>query len=112
MNGRLAHSFHPGCAVYPSSQAASTNAGGSASAALEIALEPGPVLLGLIGAAILGMVATLLIIRRERKDVEATAPHDSQFAVSTEGEKRCPHCGMGNMWTDARCISCGKPLLG
>jgi hypothetical protein len=75
-------------------------------------VEPSQVVLGLIAAAILGIVATLLILRRERKDAEAAAPQNNRFATSTEGERRCPHCGMGNLWSDARCISCGKPLPG
>jgi hypothetical protein len=75
-------------------------------------VESSQVLLGLIAAATVGILSTFLILRRERKEAEAAAPHESQFAVSTEGEKRCPNCGMGNLWTDARCVSCGKPLRG
>jgi hypothetical protein len=63
---------------------------------------------GLILAAATGLLATLLILRRQRKSTEAQA--ESQFAVSTEGEKRCPKCGMGNMWTDTTCIACRAPL--
>jgi uncharacterized protein (DUF983 family) len=37
---------------------------------------------------------------------------ESPFAVSTEGEKRCPNCGMGNLWTDRNCISCNAKLPG
>ena len=37
---------------------------------------------------------------------------ESPFAASTEGEKRCPKCGMGNLWTSSRCISCGNALKG
>ena len=37
---------------------------------------------------------------------------ESPFAVSTEGHKICPKCGMGNLWTDRTCISCGGPLKG
>ena len=54
----------------------------------------------------------LLIRRRERAEDEAASPGESQFAVSTEGEKRCPKCGMGNLWTDRTCISCDAPLPG
>jgi hypothetical protein len=73
-------------------------------------VELSQVLLGLIAAASLGIVATLLILRRQRRDAEAATPRESQFAVSTEGEKICPHCGMGNLWTDSRCVSCGRAL--
>lgn len=75
-------------------------------------MEQTQVLLGLIVAASLGIVATLIILRRQRREAEAALPHESPFAASTEGEKRCPHCGMGNLWTDARCVSCGRPLPG
>ena len=64
--------------------------------------------LALVLAAAVGILATLLIMRRQRKAAERSA--ERQFAVSTEGEKRCPKCGMGNMWTDTTCISCGEPL--
>lgn len=60
-----------------------------------------------LGAAVLaGILASLSILRRGRPRPE------SPFAVSTEGEKRCPYCGMGNLWTDDRCISCGADLPG
>lgn len=59
----------------------------------------------LIAAAIVGILAVIVILRRGR-------PKESPFASSTEGEKICPNCGMGNMWTDRTCISCGGPLRG
>ena len=65
-------------------------------------------IVALIGLAAVGLLATLLIMRRQRKTGEAES--ESQYSVSTEGEKRCPKCGMGNMWTDSTCISCGTPL--
>jgi prepilin signal peptidase PulO-like enzyme (type II secretory pathway) len=68
------------------------------------------VIVALIGLAVVGLMATLLIMRRQRKSSEAES--ESQYSVSTEGEKRCPKCGMGNMWTDSTCISCGTPLRG
>jgi hypothetical protein len=57
-------------------------------------------------AGIAGIFASLAIVRRDR------VPKESPFAVSTEGEKRCPSCGMGNQVVDARCITCGSPLSG
>lgn len=66
-------------------------------------------LLLLIGAAVLGIVATLVIVRRQRVEDEHAAV-ETQFAVSTEGMKRCPHCGIGNLVTDSTCASCGKQL--
>jgi hypothetical protein len=68
-------------------------------------------LLLLIAAATVGIVATLVMVRRQRQDREA-ATQESPFGTSTEGEKRCPSCGMYNQWTDRNCISCGKRLPG
>jgi hypothetical protein len=68
-------------------------------------------LLALVIAALVGLLAIVLILRRQRIDRE-TGAAESPFGVSTEGEKRCPKCGMGNLWTDAQCISCGAPLAG
>ena len=59
---------------------------------------------GLAGVA--GILASLALVRRTR------VPKESPYAVSTEGEKRCPKCGMGNLVSDARCISCGADLPG
>ena len=67
--------------------------------------------LALIGAAAIGMIALLVILRRQRKTEEA-ATRENPYATSTEGEKRCPACGMGNMWTDATCAACGASWPG
>jgi hypothetical protein len=67
--------------------------------------------LAIIVAAAIGIAASLLIVRRDRRDVLA-AGAESPFAASTEGEKRCPSCGMGNMWTDRTCVSCHAKLPG
>ena len=63
-------------------------------------------------AAIVAVGAVLIIRARMRRDARADTPVDSPFAVSTEGMKVCPNCGMGNMWTDRKCISCGSALKG
>ena len=68
-------------------------------------------LLVLIVAAAVGIVATLFMLRRQRHDREAETV-ENRYAVSTEGSKRCPSCGMYNQWTDRTCISCGKKLPG
>jgi hypothetical protein len=68
-------------------------------------------LLLLVLAALIGVFATLVILRRQRSEKEA-ATRESPYAVSTEGEKRCPNCGMGNLWTDRNCISCKARLPG
>jgi uncharacterized membrane protein len=64
----------------------------------------------LFAAATVALLAALAVILKERR--EATAAAANQFGVSTEGEKRCPHCGMGNLWMDRNCIVCGKRLPG
>ena len=67
----------------------------------------------LVGAAVLGLVAVLSILRRDRNAAAAAAgPAESRYAVSTEGMKRCPACGMGNLVTDATCSACGRQLPG
>jgi hypothetical protein len=68
-------------------------------------------LLLLIAAAGVGIVAALVMLRRQRRDREADTA-ESRYAVSSEGSKRCPSCGMFNQWTDRTCISCGKKLAG
>lgn len=64
-------------------------------------------LIAIVVAAGIGLLAVILVVGRRRSD-----PEESPFASSTEGEKRCPRCGMGNMWTDRTCISCGASLRG
>ena len=68
-------------------------------------------LLLLVGAALIGLLALVLMTGRQRRD-KAAATEESPFATSTEGQKRCPKCGMGNLWTDTRCIACKAPLRG
>ena len=68
-------------------------------------------LLLLVGVAAVGLAAVLLILRREQHERD-DATREDRFGVSTEGEKVCPKCGMGNLWTERRCISCGSGLKG
>lgn len=68
-------------------------------------------LYALLAAAVLGVAAALLILRRQRHD-RADATRETPFATSTEGMKRCPTCGFGNLVTDSTCSSCGKRLPG
>jgi hypothetical protein len=65
----------------------------------------------LVGAAVVGLVAVLLILRRERHERD-DAEREDPFGVSTEGEKICPKCGGQNLWTEATCIYCRAPLRG
>lgn len=74
-------------------------------------MTDGQILLALVAAATIGLAAALLILRRQRRDRDALDV-ESPFAASTEGETRCPSCGMGNLWTDRECIDCGARLPG
>lgn len=74
-------------------------------------MEQSTQLIVLIGAAIVGLLAVLMILRRERHDIEDAA-RESPFAASSEGMKRCPNCGTGNLVTDTTCSNCGKHLPG
>jgi hypothetical protein len=58
----------------------------------------------------LGAVA-IIRARMEREQLEASPP-ESPLATSTEGMKMCLQCGMGNLWTDRKCVSCGAALKG
>ncbi len=69
-------------------------------------------LLLLAAAVVVAVVAAIAIRARMRRDEIEATPGDSPFATSTEGMKVCPNCGMGNMWTDRSCISCGAALKG
>jgi len=73
-------------------------------------MDQAQALLAMILAACVGIIATLAILRRQRRALEP--PIESPFAISTEGEKLCPQCGMGNLSTGVRCISCGATLPG
>jgi hypothetical protein len=68
-------------------------------------------LLLLIAAAGVGIIATLVMLRRQRVEREGFG-EDTPFATSTEGEKRCPYCGMFNLATTRNCVSCKRRLPG
>jgi cbb3-type cytochrome oxidase subunit 3 len=61
--------------------------------------------------AIIGILAVLVILGRDRRSA-ADVAKESPFAASTEGMKRCPYCGTGNLVTDSNCSNCGKKLPG
>jgi hypothetical protein len=67
-------------------------------------------LLLLIAAAAVGVVAMVFVLRRQRHERESI--QETRFAASTEGEKRCPWCGMPNLWTARNCASCNRKLPG
>lgn len=63
----------------------------------------------LIVAAVVGVVAVGAILRRGSASA-ATDPVERPFAAATEGMKRCPNCGVGNLVTESKCSNCGKRL--
>ena len=67
------------------------------------------IVLALAIIVLLGAVARI-IARPEASAGQAAA--DSPIAVSTEGMKVCPKCGMGNLWTERTCSACGSALKG
>ncbi len=69
-------------------------------------------LLGLAVAVIVGLAAVGAILARRQRQDELAHDEGGSLAVSTEGMKVCPSCGMGNLWTETRCISCGSALKG
>ncbi len=66
-------------------------------------------LVALLVACGVGILATILVLGRQRREREETT-RDSPIAMSSEGVKLCPHCAAENLWTDTRCVSCGRPL--
>lgn len=66
----------------------------------------------LLAAAVVVLAVAIAVIRRRQRIARDIAQRESPFAVSTEGEKICPNCGMGNLWTDRNCISCKARLPG
>lgn len=66
----------------------------------------------LVLTAAIAIAAMLLSRTRRRTELAALGPPESQYAVSTEGMKVCPKCGMGNMWAERRCSACGTSLRG
>ncbi len=84
--------------------------GGRAGDGRRFVVDQTTLFLILIAAAAIGMVATLGILRGQRKTKEA-ALRESPFAAATEGMLRCPNCGLGNLVTDRTCSACGKRLV-
>jgi uncharacterized paraquat-inducible protein A len=69
-------------------------------------------LLILLAAVVVAVVAVLIIMVGRQRNAASTVPPESPYATSTEGLKVCPKCGMGNIWTDRNCVSCGTALRG
>jgi hypothetical protein len=65
----------------------------------------------LVLAVVVAMLAVARILAKPRTPA-SEALGESPIAVSTEGMKICPKCGMGNLWTERRCSACGAGLKG
>jgi hypothetical protein len=74
-------------------------------------MEPSTTIFLLIAMAVFGIVATIAILRRNRKAEESTG-YEYPFATATEGMKLCPACGFSNLVTDNTCASCRKRIPG
>ena len=66
----------------------------------------------LVVTAALGIDAVLLGRTRRRATAAGMPAPESPDAVSPEGKKICPKCGMGNLWTERTCSACGSSLRG
>ena len=64
----------------------------------------------LIVVAVIGIGATLVIMRRPERSAATDPAADRPLAISTEGMKRCQNCGVGNLVTESNCSNCGKRL--
>jgi hypothetical protein len=63
-------------------------------------------------AAVVGALAAFDILLGQRRGADPKPPYESPFGGSSEGMTRCPRCGMGSLWTNDRCTSCGAALPG
>jgi hypothetical protein len=66
-------------------------------------------LAALLVASLVGFLAALLVLRRQRREREDET-RESPIAMSSEGMKLCPHCAAENMWTDTSCVVCRRHL--
>jgi hypothetical protein len=74
-------------------------------------MDPTQLLVVALAAAVAVAAVSFLRSRRQAA-ARAAGPVESPFAVSTEGMKTCPRCGMGNLWTERSCSACGTALKG
>ena len=66
-------------------------------------------LVALLGACAVAFLSLLVRIRREQGESD-DATRESPIAMSSEGVKLCPSCATENLWTDTRCLRCGRHL--
>ncbi|HEX5451701.1 MAG TPA: hypothetical protein VFW86_04865 [Candidatus Limnocylindrales bacterium] len=72
-------------------------------------MDPQALAVPLLLAALAGILAVAAIIQRRDRGARL-APSEGRFAASSEGETRCPSCGLGNLVSDASCVACGARL--
>jgi hypothetical protein len=70
--------------------------------------QPSLLLLLLVASGI-ALLALLVRIGRERGE-RAGESRESPIAMSSEGVKLCPSCATENLWSDTRCVGCGRHL--
>ena len=75
-------------------------------------MDQTPIFVGLIAASAVGIFAAAAILHRGATAGVPTVGGESPFAAATEGMKRCPSCGVGNLVTERTCSACGKRLSG
>jgi uncharacterized paraquat-inducible protein A len=63
-------------------------------------------------AAVAVLAISVTIMRRRQRDDRERLGRETPFATSTEGEKRCPNCGMFNTAQARNCVSCKRRLPG
>ena len=73
-------------------------------------MDQTPILVALVAVAAIGIVAVAAIMRRGPAAEGSGVAQESPYAASTEGMKRCPSCGVGNLVTEQTCSACGKRL--
>jgi hypothetical protein len=72
-----------------------------------------PTLVLFLAIAVIVAVAAYGVVRSNaRSRATPDGGVESPFAVSTEGMKVCPKCGMGNLWMERDCSACGATLKG
>ena len=66
-------------------------------------------LAAVLGAAVIGLLAILLVVRRLGRERDE-AGRESPIAMSSEGVKLCPSCATENLWTETFCVACHRRL--
>ncbi len=64
----------------------------------------------LLIAIVLVCAGGLLLVSYLARARSRQRPIDSPITPSSEGVKLCPHCATENLWSEARCVGCGRTL--